>query len=310
MLRKIVNQKGINIVPTTARHPDNVLDLLKSKLPFRSLKFKVPYIIGASGALIKDQNGQVIRKKTIDPETVKHIIEVLNKHDVLYCILTSDNKWYKVPSVRHNDYLQGDTRKFITVKGNPIKQLGNDITEILQIVPYIDPSNDEHRGKLKAIEQDLQNLKVSISSSSKRLLEIGPEGINKGEAIKFLCKLLGWDLEKTFGFGDSRNDTDTAKEVGTFIAMPNAPAELLELATSIAPNDHNHDGVAHGIKKIIEEFAKQSSPSPSRFQSTLNRLAKKKPSSIIRSREKDNDGTRTHISPSLSPFLLPQQWTT
>lgn len=84
MLRKIVNQKGINIVPTTARHPDNVLDLLKSKLPFRSLKFKVPYIIGASGALIKDQNGQVIRKKTIDPETVKHIIEVLNKHDVLY----------------------------------------------------------------------------------------------------------------------------------------------------------------------------------------------------------------------------------
>ena len=84
-------------------------------------------------------------------------------------------------------------------------------------------------------------------------LEIVPKGMNKGEAVKMLCNLLGVEIENAVAVGDAANDLAMLQAAGIGVAMINGSDEVKAAADYITVRDNNHDGVAEVADKFFYE---------------------------------------------------------
>lgn len=81
------------------------------------------------------------------------------------------------------------------------------------------------------------------------LLEIMASGINKAEAVKYLCNLRKIPLTSTIAFGDNYNDLEILETVEHGFLMRNAPSELQKRFSFVTKsNDQN------GIFQALKEF--------------------------------------------------------
>lgn len=86
--------------------------------------------------------------------------------------------------------------------------------------------------------------------SDVRLLEYANPLANKGEAIRFMCRHLGVDIEDTVAAGDEENDLPMIEAAGVGVCMNNG-VETLKSAADYVTEHTNNQG---GIKEIIEKF--------------------------------------------------------
>ena len=91
--------------------------------------------------------------------------------------------------------------------------------------------------------------------SCPQFLEVVPKGMNKGEAVKMLCKTLGVEIENAVACGDAANDLAMLKAAGIGVAMQNGADEVKAIADYITARDNNHDGVAEAADKFFYEDA-------------------------------------------------------
>ena len=91
---------------------------------------------------------------------------------------------------------------------------------------------------------------VDCFISSNQYLEINPKGVNKGEAVKWLCNYLNIKKENTMAIGDSFNDTDMIKNVGFGCAVAGANKELKKISNYICEKEYTEGAV----KEVIEKF--------------------------------------------------------
>ena len=106
-------------------------------------------------------------------------------------------------------------------------------------------------GKTAEVERRLKERfpELAIAISSETLIEVMPAGSGKAQAVRTLCDLWGIDPADALAFGDNYNDLPMLEAVGHGYLMANAPAELLERAPLVAP-DNNHDGVASVLENL------------------------------------------------------------
>lgn len=81
----------------------------------------------------------------------------------------------------------------------------------------------------------LDDQKIRHCSSAGSNLEVMPEGIDKGAAVRRLCGYFGIDQSETMAFGDYTNDIDMLKAVRYPVAMGNAVDEVKAVSEYIAP---------------------------------------------------------------------------
>ena len=65
---------------------------------------------------------------------------------------------------------------------------------------------------------------------------------SKANGLELLCKYFGTSMEEAYAFGDSMNDYEIIKAVGTGIAMGNGDPRLKEAADYVTA-DISHDGI-------------------------------------------------------------------
>lgn len=92
--------------------------------------------------------------------------------------------------------------------------------------------------------------RVNCFFSSRYYLETVPAGMNKGNAVRAMCRLLEVPVENTVAAGDEANDISMLQAAGIGAAMQNAVPEAKAAADYITERDNNHDGIA----EIIERF--------------------------------------------------------
>ncbi len=92
---------------------------------------------------------------------------------------------------------------------------------------------------------------ISMIYSSSYYLEFFPAASGKGAALKTLCSLLGIHPYFSVAAGDAENDLSMINAAGMGIAMPNGTEEVRFAATTIAPYDNDHDGLAHALADLI-----------------------------------------------------------
>ncbi len=79
--------------------------------------------------------------------------------------------------------------------------------------------------------------------------ELSSKAFDKGSAVKRLCEFLGVAREDTIAFGDSMNDLEMLKAVGTSVCMANGSPTLLKMAHMVCP-PVTEDGLYSGFEKL------------------------------------------------------------
>lgn len=87
--------------------------------------------------------------------------------------------------------------------------------------------------------------------SNARFLEIVKAGMNKGQAVRMLCDILGVPVANAVAAGDAANDLSMIRAAGVGVAMVNGTEEVKAAADYITVNDNNHDGIAEIVNVFL-----------------------------------------------------------
>ena len=133
-----------------------------------------------------------------------------------------------------------------------------------RIVPDIMEAIDRDPPKLLAIEPDTEKMdhfrarlhaaagdRMDLFMSSASYLEMVPPGVNKGNAVRYLCKYLGIPIENCIAAGDAENDISMIVAAGVGAAVANAQERVRASADYVTQRDHNHDAVEEILDKFI-----------------------------------------------------------
>ena len=118
---------------------------------------------------------------------------------------------------------------------------GGDIVKLL-IVEY----DLEKYAKMK---RDVLACGVWAVTPERYNLDICPEGVSKGEALKRVAAQMGIPLANILAIGDGENDLPMLQEAGIGVAMGNAPEDVRAGADYVTA-----DVGAHGAALALERF--------------------------------------------------------
>ncbi len=93
--------------------------------------------------------------------------------------------------------------------------------------------------------------RVDCFFSSRYYLEVVPVGMNKGSAVRDMCRLLKMPVQNAVAAGDEANDLTMIRAAGTGVAMQNAVPEVKAAADYVTERDNNHDGIAEVIERFL-----------------------------------------------------------
>ena len=100
------------------------------------------------------------------------------------------------------------------------------------------------------IRDQLADMNLSVSSASRRNIEFMPTGVDKGSAVRVICRAVGVDVGQVMAFGDQTNDIPMLAVSGWGVAMENGEEAVKRAARIIAP-DHNLGGVGLVLEKYV-----------------------------------------------------------
>ena len=92
--------------------------------------------------------------------------------------------------------------------------------------------------------------KMNVFLSNEFLLEIVPNGIDKGFAVSFLTKELSVPIENTISAGDQENDIPMIIAAGHGCAVSNGIQALKDAADYVTEHDNNHSAIAEILRKF------------------------------------------------------------
>lgn len=91
--------------------------------------------------------------------------------------------------------------------------------------------------------------RLSITMSEPFFIDIMPNGVDKGTAMKNLSELTGIEREEMVCVGDGRNDLSMIEYAGLGVAMGNAHPDVIEKADYVTDTNNNN-----GVLKVINKF--------------------------------------------------------
>ncbi len=102
--------------------------------------------------------------------------------------------------------------------------------------------------ELSQIKQDA----FDIVKSADVHIEFLPKGINKGEGVKKLCEITGFDISRVYCVGDYYNDFEMLKVAGTAVCPENAPDDIKNIC-NIVTGPVEEGAVGQLLDKIMKE---------------------------------------------------------
>lgn len=228
--------KGVRFVIVSARSPSGIYPIQRKN------SIKCP-IISYSGALILDENRQVIYEQGMSKSTTEKIIKYVEKKrfDLTWNLYSFD-EW-----ISQNKSDARVINEENAVEAESKEGTINSFSENQVVHKILCMCNPE---KIIEIEKCIANEfpDCMVVKSSATLLEIMNNGINKANAVSFLCKMWNINLCDVMAFGDNFNDCEMLDVVGHGILMGNAPIEIKKRFNEITA-DNNSDGISIALKK-------------------------------------------------------------
>lgn len=212
------------------------------------------YIVSTNGSDIYNyETGETICQKAIKTKILLKLFELMLKYDITA-------KYQSGNTV----YTNKDTNSKYETKTCFLADLKIffDDKKITQVV-----FQDMNVNLIKEAKKEVQKLKslkvvnqastlnnpILINKNGISYIDINSSKINKGFAVKTLCKHLNIKLKDVICIGDGENDLSMFKLAGKSVAMANARAEIKNHADETTLSN-DEDGVATFLEK---EFLKK-----------------------------------------------------
>lgn len=226
---------------------------LKNK-ELHSLGF--PGVIAACGTHV-EYEGRILYERFLDEAVIKEIIRLSKEYNVPIVLEGPDKHWLTKQQFCKDEFVD----RMLAEMGEDILWLDeysddmkvNKFAGDILISSNFGPFKEYVEGKLTLIEHS--NGWTSPAEHEAEdydiigIFEAVPIGSSKADGIRRFCEYIGSDPKDAYAFGDSMNDLEMLKIVGTGIAMGDGAEELKAQA------DYVTDGVwADGISNALRHF--------------------------------------------------------
>lgn len=239
-------QRGHGVIIATGRPLKSALEQA------RRLGVDKPgcYTIAYNGAVVYDWAKQdKVFSRALSKESVIRVFERAN--EIGEHIQTYDS-FDVLVEARGDDDAVRRYCKIVSMTYRVIKDIRTDLMEDPVKCLVINYEKKDGLQKMQTwIRENVPQMDCFFSSDY--LLEVVPKGMNKGEAVKMLCKMLNVEIENAVACGDAANDLAMLQAAGIGVAMQNATDEVKAVADYITTRDNNHDGVAEAADKFFYE---------------------------------------------------------
>lgn len=208
------------------------------------------YVIAYNGAVLYDclRKEQVFRR-ALAWEDLYEVFDEANRRGVYIQAYDADDT---VVAERRNE--QAVTRRYCEAIDLDFR-VTEDIRTGLTAPSVKALMIDFHdRAPVEAMEQWVHTRmagRVDCFFSSRYYLEVVPVGMNKGAAVRELCRTLGLPIENAIAAGDEANDVTMIEAAGIGVAMRNAVPAAKAAADYVTERDNNHDGIAEVIERFL-----------------------------------------------------------
>ena len=235
---------GVKFVISTGRDIEIVSHLLKELGTENS---ENEYTICCSGAKIyQNKNKKVIYINYLPLEIAKEAFEFGKKFSEMYIIFdTSEGVFI------YNDAILKKERDEYGYKYKKI-EVFDDIKHLKIIRVVYTCKNKDYLNKILNEIKEIKTFdnRVDYYLTQNQFLEFNNLGVNKGEALKWLCNYLNINIKDTIAIGDSYNDESMLKEAGIGACVKSANDDIKKICKYICEKDFFEGSV----KEVIEKF--------------------------------------------------------
>mgnify|MGYP002711560739 CR=1 FL=1 len=130
--------------------------------------------------------------------------------------------------------------------------LGDDFyhpEKLVTRIVFADSSPEKRNGIRRVVEEKFGD-KVDVVFPGDDFVDVHKKGVNKAEAVRFLCEKEGISTDEVMAFGNTENDVPLLKMAGVSYAVANAD-EVAKKAASHLCLSNEEDGVAKEIEKLL-----------------------------------------------------------
>ncbi len=202
------------------------------------------YISSFNGGKIVDYNKEeVLFEQLLKLENTKEIYDLSKKFNTNILAYIGEDVYFE----KSDEYIELETR----LNKVNYHQVENLLDEIKCDIPkFILLDSKENLDKVEPEMQKILAGRFTVTRSEPVFLEVMPCGIDKGESLKQICKILGIDIAETISFGDSFNDIAMLQSAGLGVAMANAHSDVKKEA-DVVTLSNNEDGIAEILEKYL-----------------------------------------------------------
>ena len=234
---------GHSIVLATGRSTVNML------LQVKRLGLDTPgcYAITFNGScVIRCDTGETLHWESLSMDTVRYLMEETRKwqiHAQAYS-RTETIAEKQTPELTRYDKNNGGHSRLVA-------DIPSALTEEPPKILLADLHDREKLEHFQAEHAKALEGQADSFFSCKEYLEYVPAGVNKGSAIRWLCRYLDVDIFQTVAAGDAANDLSMIKTAAVGAAMCNGEDEVKANADYVTERDNDHSGVAEIIEKFV-----------------------------------------------------------
>ena len=241
---KKARELGVKFVISTGRDLSVVTSLLKE---LDTLNMENEYTVCCSGSKIyENKDNKLIYIKYLDDNIVSEIFEFGKNYPDMFIIFDTLEGVYI-----YNEEKIDIKNDFGTYKYKKLEKL-EDKKELKIIRIVFSCKNGVYLNKIlnEIKNKKLFDNKVDYFLTQNQFLEFNVLGVNKGEALKWLCNYLKIDIFESIAIGDSFNDESMIKIAGLGACVKSADDYIKKISKYVCEKDYFEGSV----KEVIEKF--------------------------------------------------------
>ncbi|GLG91633.1 Cof-type HAD-IIB family hydrolase [Sellimonas catena] len=246
VLKEAIRQ-GVTVLVATGRPLSGVPEFMRE---FPGMR----YILTANGARIYDRKDgeKLLFSHLLSNEDASRVLDIFEEYDTLRDVyydgvgyanraaIEQVEKYYPEPGMR--EYIR-KTRKRVDNVREKMKEFSFGMDKIQAVFADLDERKEAMR-RLK------ETTNLAVTGALVNNVEVNAAGVNKGNGLLELGKLLGITKDEIMACGDGLNDLVMLQTVGFGVAMANGHEEVKKHADYITlTNEEN--GVAKAIEKFV-----------------------------------------------------------
>ncbi len=249
-------EAGITVAIATGRRAAYTTPLLAG----HGLRADTP-LITSNGAVVRTLGGTVIDRCSMEARVARGLCGLLRPFGAM--VFTFDRPGRGELVLEDLEVAQGRVAMWIEANRNAIE-----VVKPLEdaLMDGDDPIQGMAAGtvsQMRAAEQavrtsewagDCECVRTEYPARDLSILDLLPQGVSKGAALKKLAALLGVERKDVMAIGDNWNDVEMLEWAGQGVIMGNAAEELRAMANTCswqqAPSN-DHDGVAVVLEAAV-----------------------------------------------------------